>query len=236
MPTSPGLRIGRILGIPIYVHASWMIIFVLITMSLAMQFTQEHPQWTTGQHWAVGIATSLLFFASVLFHELSHSMVARIYKIRVLSITLFVFGGVARIGREPAKAIQEFNIAIAGPLASLLLAGMFGLILKFPHGEMVGALANYLAQTNFWLAVFNLLPGFPLDGGRIFRAVIWGTTNDFTRATQVAGSSGKMIASAMIFIGIGSFASDRLATSLAVLGLCRLTGDLFVLIVWYLCI
>src|SRR5260221_2827142 len=201
MAISPGLRIGRILGIPIYVHASWMIIFVLITMSLAMQFTQEHPQWTTVQHWAVGIATSLLFFASVLFHELAHSMVARIYKIRVLSITLFVFGGVARIGREPAKAIQEFNIAIAGPLASLFLAGMFGLILKFPHGEMVGALANYLAQTNFWLAVFNLLPGFPLDGGRIFRAVIWGTTKDFSRATKMAGASGRFVAYGIIAVG-----------------------------------
>src|SRR6267143_7012064 len=125
MPISPGLRIGRILGIPIYVHASWMIIFVLITMSLAMQFTQEHPQWTPVQHWAVGIATSLLFFASVLFHELSHSMVARAYKIRVISITLFVFGGAARLGREPAKPIQEFNIAIAGPLASLFLSAGF---------------------------------------------------------------------------------------------------------------
>ncbi len=119
MPTSPGLRIGRILGIPIYVHASWMIIFVLITMSLAVQFTQEHPQWTSVQHWSVGVATSLLFFASVLFHELSHSMVARIYKIRVISITLFVFGGVARIGREPAKA----SIRLLQPNAVLPLRG-----------------------------------------------------------------------------------------------------------------
>src|SRR3954471_5036983 len=91
MPLSPGLRIGRILGIPIYVHASWVIIFVLITSTLAMQFGQTHPAWTEVQQWAIGIATSVLFFASVLFHELSHSMVARIYKIRVISITLFVF-------------------------------------------------------------------------------------------------------------------------------------------------
>jgi Zn-dependent protease/CBS domain-containing protein len=202
MPTSPGLRIGRILGIPIYVHASWMIIFVLITMSLAMQFTQEHPQWTTAQHWAVGIATSLLFFASVLFHELSHSMVARIYKIRVISITLFVFGGVARIGREPAKAIQEFNIAIAGPLASLFLAfGFYGLTLFFPYAQMTGALAVWLWQTNAALALFNLLPGFPLDGGRIFRAIVWGVTKDFSRATRVAGASGKIVAYGMILFG-----------------------------------
>ncbi len=202
MPISPGLRIGRILGIPIYVHASWMIIFVLITMSLAVQFAQEHPQWTSVQHWSVGIATSLLFFASVLFHELAHSVVARFYKIRVVSITLFVFGGVARIGREPSKAIQEFNIAIAGPLASLFLAlGFYSLTLFFPYAQMTGALALWLAQTNGALALFNLLPGFPLDGGRIFRAIVWGVTKDFSRATKVAGTSGKVVAYGMIVFG-----------------------------------
>ena len=202
MPVSPGLRIGRILGIPIYVHASWTIIFVLITMSLAMQFTQEHPQWTTLQHWSVGIATSLLFFASVLFHELSHSVVARFYKIRVISITLFVFGGVARLGREPTKPIQEFNIAIAGPIASLVLAfGFYSLALFFPYAQMVGALAVWLWQTNAALALFNLLPGFPLDGGRIFRAVVWGITKDFARATTIAGMSGKVVAYGLIVFG-----------------------------------
>ncbi len=202
MPISPGLRIGRILGIPIYVHASWMIIFVLITMSLAVQFAQEHPQWTSVQHWSVGIATSLLFFASVLFHELAHSVVARFYKIRVVSITLFVFGGVARIGREPSKAIQEFNIAIAGPLASLFLAlGFYSLTLFFPYAQMTGALALWLAQTNGALALFNLLPGFPLDGGRIFRAIVWGVTKDFSRATKVAATSGKVVAYGMIVFG-----------------------------------
>jgi len=202
MPISPGLRIGRILGIPIYVHASWMIIFVLITMSLAMQFTQEHPQWTSVQHWSVGVATSLLFFASVLFHELAHSVIARMYKIRVISITLFVFGGVARLGREPAKAIQEFNIAIAGPLGSLFLAvGFYSLTLFFPYAQMTGALAMWLWQTNAALALFNLLPGFPLDGGRIFRAIVWGVTKDFARATKVAGTSGKIVAYGLIVFG-----------------------------------
>jgi Zn-dependent protease/predicted transcriptional regulator len=202
MPISPGLRIGRILGIPIYVHASWVIIFVLITMSLAMQFTAEHPQWTSVEHWTAGIVTSFLFFASVIFHELSHSMVARIYKIRVISITLFVFGGVARLGREPAKAIQEFNIAIAGPIASLVLAGgFFSLTLFFPYSQMTGALATWLWQTNAALAIFNLLPGFPLDGGRIFRAMVWGVTKDFARATKIAGMSGKLVAYGMILFG-----------------------------------
>jgi Zn-dependent protease/predicted transcriptional regulator len=210
MPTRPGLLIGRILGIPIYVHASWVIIFVLITMSLAVQFTQQHPQWTAVQHWSVGISTSLLFFASVLFHELSHSVVARAYKIHVDSITLFVFGGVARIGREPSKAIQEFNIAVAGPIASLFLSAVFyGVTLIFPYSTMVGALAAWLSETNLALAVFNLLPGFPLDGGRIFRAIVWGITKDFSRATKVAGTSGKLVAYGMIVFGAWLALSQR---------------------------
>ena len=201
MPTSPGLRIGRILGIPIYVHASWMIIFVLITSTLAMQFGQAHPGWTQVQQWGVGITTSLFFFASVLFHELSHSVVARFYKIRVISITLFVFGGVARLGREPSKPSQEFKIAIAGPLASFFLAGVFALVLQVPHGEMIDAVATYLAGTNLMLAVFNLLPGFPLDGGRVFRAIVWGITKDFARATKMAGASGRLVAYGIMGVG-----------------------------------
>jgi Zn-dependent protease/predicted transcriptional regulator len=201
---NPGssLRIGRIFGIPIYVHASWVIIFVLITMSLGAQFTAQHPQWTSAQHWSVGVVTSLLFFASILFHELSHSLVARLYKIRVDSITLFVFGGVARISQDPSKAIQEFNIAIAGPIASLFLGAVFYAVsIFFPYGTMVGALAVWLSEINVVLAVFNLLPGFPLDGGRIFRAIVWGMTKDFTRATRVAGTSGKLVAYGMIVFG-----------------------------------
>ncbi len=203
---SPGssLRIGRILGIPIYIHASWVIIFVLITMSLGAQFTAQHPQWTPTQHWSIGVLTSLLFFASILFHELSHSMVARAYKIRVDSITLFVFGGVARISQDASRAIQEFNIAVAGPIASLFLGGVFYVLtIFFPYGTMTGALALWLAGINVLLAIFNLLPGFPLDGGRIFRAIVWGITKDFTRATKMAGTSGKLVAYGMIVFGTG---------------------------------
>ena len=202
MNRGAGLRIGKILGIPIYLHATWVFIFAAITYIIASQFKQEHPLWTDTQHWAVGVLTSLLFFASVLFHELSHSVVAQHYKIRVVSITLFLFGGLARIEREPSKAIQEFNIAIAGPLASGLLAGgFFGLTLLFPFSQAVGALATWLCRTNAALAVFNLLPGFPLDGGRIFRAIVWGVTKNFEKATRVAGASGKLIAYAMILLG-----------------------------------
>jgi Zn-dependent protease len=196
------MRIGRILGIPIYLHSTWVIIFAGITYSLAMQFEQQNPGWSPAQQWSVGVFTSVLFFTSLLFHELAHSVVAQHYKIRVLSITLFIFGGVASIERDPSKAIQEFNIAIAGPLASGLLAGVFfGLVLVFPSNETVVALADWLWKTNAMLAVFNLLPGFPLDGGRIFRAIIWGTTKNFSRATRVAGGSGRLIAYAMILLG-----------------------------------
>lgn len=203
MPQAQGIRIGRILGIPIYIDLSWIIIFGLITYLISNQFAQLNPQWTITQLGILGAATSLLFFGSVLFHELSHSVVAQHYKIRVLSITLFLFGGLARIAKEPSKAIQEFNIAIAGPLASGFLAGVFFLsTLVFPDSKIVAAVSTYLWQTNLALAVFNMLPGFPLDGGRIFRAIVWGTTKDFVRATRVAGASGKLIAYGMIVLGL----------------------------------
>lgn len=202
MSRATGFRIAKILGIPIYLDPTWLLIFGLITYMLAMNFGQQHPKWTPVQHWTLGILTSLLFFVSVLLHELAHSVVALFYKIPVHSITLFIFGGIARIGREPSKPIQEFNIAVAGPLASFFLAGLFWVILLvFPSEQMVGALAGYLCVSNLALGAFNLAPGFPLDGGRIFRAIIWGFTKNFSRATLVAGSSGKVVAYAMMGIG-----------------------------------
>jgi len=198
-----GFQIARILGIPIYLDASWLLIFGLTTYQLSkIIFPGMYPKWTLTQYWSEGILTSLLFFGSVLFHELAHSVVALHYKIPVHSITLFIFGGLARIGREPSKPIQEFNIAVAGPLASFFLAGVFGtLMFVFPADHMVAALAKILGGSNFILAAFNLAPGFPLDGGRIFRAIIWGITKDFSRATLIAGSSGKVVAYALMGIG-----------------------------------
>ncbi|MGH9796335.1 MAG: site-2 protease family protein [Candidatus Acidiferrales bacterium] len=202
MPDS-GLKIGRIFGIPIYLHASWFIIFALITFSLVTQFGNAYPQWSERQRWMLGVATSLLFFGSVLFHELAHSVVAQRYKIPVISITLFVFGGVARIGREAPTAKQEFNIAIAGPLASFFLSGTFFLLtLTFPQKEMLGALAGWLWEINFALAAFNLVPGFPLDGGRILRALVWAATKDYNRASRIAATGGKIVAYAMILVGV----------------------------------
>jgi Zn-dependent protease/predicted transcriptional regulator len=202
MPRASGFRIAKVSGIPIYLHPSWFVIFALITFSLATQFTQQHPGWSHLQHWSLGTLTSLLFFGSVVFHELSHSVVAIRYRISVVSITLFVFGGLARMERDPDSAKQEFNIAIAGPLSSYFLWGVFWLLLRlFPQREMLGALAFWLAWVNFGLATFNLLPGFPLDGGRIFRAIVWGVTRSRERATLFAARSGQLIAYAMIVFG-----------------------------------
>ncbi len=203
MVRGSGMKLGRILGIPIYLHPSWFIIFALITFSLATQFASQHPHWSQAQHWSVGILTSLLFFGSVVFHELAHSVVAQHYRIPVLSITLFVFGGLARIGREPTSAKQEFNIALAGPLSSYLLAVGFWLLTRvFPSREMLGALAIWLAQINLALATFNLVPGFPLDGGRILRALVWGVTGDYTRATRFASRGGQLFAYVLIVFGV----------------------------------
>jgi Zn-dependent protease/predicted transcriptional regulator len=198
-----GIRLGRILGIPIYLHTSWFLIFLLITLSLRTQFTAQHPAWTPTQHWILGVITSLLFFASVVFHEMSHSLVAKRYHITVQSITLFVFGGLARIEHDAPNARQEFTIAIAGPLSSLFLAGCFWLIWHFVHGsEMVAAAAKWLALTNFVLAIFNMVPGFPLDGGRVLRGIAWGVTGNFMRATQIAASAGRLFAYFLIAIGV----------------------------------
>jgi Zn-dependent protease/predicted transcriptional regulator len=198
-----GFRIAKILGIPIYLDASWLLIFGWITYQLSkIVLPQMYSKWTPTQYWSVGVLTSLLFFASVLFHELAHSMVALYYKIPVHSITLFIFGGIARIGKEPSKPIQEFNIAVAGPLASFFLAVAFGaMLLLFPSSQSIVALSKILGGSNFILALFNLAPGFPLDGGRIFRAIVWGITKDFSRATLIAGSSGRVVAYALMGIG-----------------------------------
>jgi Zn-dependent protease len=205
MSQAQGIRVGRILGIPIYVDFSWILIFGAFCFLLQQQFAENHKEWSSEVTWAVGISTSILFFVSVVLHELAHSVVSQSYKIKVLSITLFIFGGLARISREPSKAIQEFNIALAGPVASGLLAGIFlGLSLLFAGNEKLSAPLGYLGWANGILALFNLLPGFPLDGGRIFRAIVWGATKDFSRATRIAGASGKLIAYALIAYGLGS--------------------------------
>jgi Zn-dependent protease/predicted transcriptional regulator len=198
-----GFRLGQVFGIPIYLHPSWFIIFFLITLSLTTQFTSKHPNWSSSQHLSLGIITSVLFFASVVFHELSHSLIARHYKIKVESITLFIFGGLSSIQSDPTSAKQEINIAVAGPLSSFFLGGVFFLVYHFWRGnEMVTAATFLLYQVNLYLGGFNLVPGFPLDGGRILRGIAWSITGDFARASRIASTSGKAFAYLMIFLGV----------------------------------
>jgi Zn-dependent protease/predicted transcriptional regulator len=197
------IRLGKILGIPFGVNYSWFIIFVLITLSLTTQFKHLHPDWSDAEHLTIGIATSVLFFLSVLLHELGHSVVALKYHIPVKSITLFVFGGVAQIGKEPEKPVHEFNIAIAGPVVSAILSAFFFGIMWLSRDAMEGvsALGEWLGNINFVLAAFNLIPGFPLDGGRVLRAIVWRATNSFERATMIAAGSGQFFAYAFIAFG-----------------------------------
>jgi|SRR5579862_280843 Zn-dependent protease/predicted transcriptional regulator len=197
-----GIQIGRIYGIPIFLHTSWFIIFGLIAFSFVSEFDALQLNLPTSRLWGLGLMTSLLFFASLVFHEMAHSVIAKHYKIPVASITLFVFGGVSRIGREPARALEEFNIAVAGPVSSFLLAGGFKLVARQAgSNEILSTLAGSLAGINFMLGAFNLIPGFPLDGGHIFRAVVWGFNKDYARSTRIAALSGQVIAYGMIALG-----------------------------------
>jgi len=198
------VRLTSIRGIEVGLHYSWFIIFFLITFSLTTRFASEHPHWTTVEHYTVAIATSLLFFGSIFLHELAHSFVALAKGIHVRSITLFAFGGVAQIGQEPDRPLTEFQIAIAGPIASALLAVGFWFVshLAGDQVEHVAALGGWLASINLMLAVFNLVPGFPLDGGRVLRAVLWHATGSFAKATRIAARSGQIIGYGLIVGGV----------------------------------
>ena len=194
-----GLQIGSIWGIPIKLHASWFIVFGLLTWSLSRDLVNSTNPLTG---LLIGLVTTLLFFGSVLAHELGHSWLALRDGIPVHSITLFIFGGVAQIEREPHSPLSEFKIAIAGPITSFLVAGVFGLV--YLLGQQVPLFAEpgyYLMRINFILALFNLVPGFPLDGGRVLRAAVWAYKKDFRQATRIASISGQVVA--YIFIGWG---------------------------------
>lgn len=206
------IPLGRILGIPIGLDPSWFLIFLLITWTLAVgyyptEFTARAPV----QYWVIGAITAILFFVSVLLHELGHSVVALHYRIPVRSITLFIFGGVAQIAAEPPRASAEFWIAIAGPVVSFAL-GVFCHLVQplFPAGMPLLAMVKYLAFINIALAVFNLVPGFPLDGGRVFRAIVWGVTGSYRRATITAVRFGRFFAFLFILAGVWMALSGNL--------------------------
>jgi Zn-dependent protease/CBS domain-containing protein len=198
-----GLRIARIFGIPIYVHFSWLIIFGLIAWTLATgYFPENYPDLPASSHWAKGLIASLLFFLSILLHELGHSVVALRHQIQIRSITLFIFGGVAQLAKEPEDGAAEFKIAIAGPLVSFALAGLFYAGAAF---NLVGAflrpVTTYLSFINLILALFNLIPAFPLDGGRILRGLLWKRWGK-AKATRFAALGGSLFAYFLIFTGV----------------------------------
>ncbi len=194
----------RLRGIPIRVDASWLLILALLTWSLTMQFHAAAPALPVGQTWLLGLAAALAFFVCIVLHELGHALVARREGIPLSGITLFLFGGVAELEGEPESAGAEFFMAIAGPVVSAVLAGIFWLcgFLATEYGESVGAMfLMSLAWINLWVLVFNMIPAFPLDGGRVLRSILWAVTNNVRRATWWAALFGR--AFALFLMGVG---------------------------------
>lgn len=205
MPGS--FRVARVLGIDIRIHISWVLIFFLVLLSLADQvFPASYPQWSQQKTFIVSAIAAFLFFASVLLHELAHAIVALRFRMSVSSITLFLLGGVANLTKEPPSAKAEFLMAGAGPLTSLAIGGL-GLLVQqlvvenidqLPSLQPVEAVAGYLGFINIAVAVFNLVPGFPLDGGRVLRSIIWALRGDRVEATRIAARGGQLVAALMV--------------------------------------
>jgi Zn-dependent protease/predicted transcriptional regulator len=199
------MPLGKLFGISIKLHYSWFIIFILVTWSLTtFYFPDVFPNWGMSTSIVAGIITSLLFFSSVLAHELMHSIVAQKLGIPVHSITLFIFGGVAHMKEEPKTPKDELRIALAGPLTSLTLGLFFGATwyLLGPHSEFILAITFWLGIINIFLAVFNLIPGFPLDGGRVLRSILWWRNHNLYRATKIASNIGRGVGYLFIFSGL----------------------------------
>src|ERR1700738_1610576 len=201
--TQGSLKLGTLAGIDIRVHYTWFFAFLLIAWSLALgYFPTANAGLGAGTYWVLGVVSALLLFGSVLVHELGHSLVAGARGIRVDSITLFIFGGVSNITKEASTARDEFLIAVVGPVTSLVLAGLFWLIGQvLSAGSAPFAAPTHLALTHMLLGAFNIVPGFPLDGGRVLRSILWGTTGDMGRATRIASYVGQAVAFAMIAWG-----------------------------------
>ncbi len=197
------INLGRVFGIRIGLHYSWFIIAFLIVFSLSAQFHTSNPEWGDSVILALAGATATLFFVSLLLHELAHSVVAKSRGLPVREITLFALGGVSQIEKEPTSAKMEFWMAFVGPLTSACI-GLFCLALSRLLGtpsSPIKALVSWLGYINLALAGFNMIPGYPLDGGRILRALIWWKTGDVERSTRMASRVGQAVG--LIFIGIG---------------------------------
>jgi Zn-dependent protease len=206
------IKLGKIAGIEIGLHYSWFIIAALIAFSLGERFHQANPGWSSGRVWFAALLTAVLFFVTLLLHELSHSLVAQARGLKVKSITLFALGGVSQIEGDAPDAKTEFWVAFAGPLASLIIGlGCIALAAALgwhPPGEprtAVTAVLVWLGYINVGLGIFNLIPGFPLDGGRVFRAIVWAITKDADRSTRIAARVGQVVAFLFIVYGIWRF-------------------------------
>ncbi len=202
-----GFRLGSIFGFEIRVDLSWFLIFFLILWTfIGSVFPANYPGLSQGTYIIMGVVTTLLFFASLLTHELSHSFVARAKGIPVEGITLFAFGGVSRTRMDAETPGDEFQIAGVGPLTSVLLSVLFGLLYWLGRSAdwsvAVNGVTGYLASINLILAIFNLLPGFPLDGGRLFRSLVWKITGNLKKATRIASWGGKFFAYLLIAWGL----------------------------------
>lgn len=212
-----GFRIGRISGIDIRVDWSWLLIFALVSWNLSNLFGQAHSSWSPSLVWGLSVFAALLFFASVLGHELAHSLVAKAQGVPVRNITLFMFGGVSNIQRDPGSPGGEFWMALVGPLTSVVLGALLLVIGSTAIGPLTNltepaklvaqfsplrALVLWLGTINLTLGIFNLIPGFPLDGGRVLRSILWAAIGDLRRATRWAAWVGQLIAWAMILTGV----------------------------------
>ncbi len=205
-PRRSGFRLGSVLGFEIRVDLSWFVIFFLVFWSLSEGvFPQQLPNATRPTLFVMGLAGTLLFFVSLLIHELSHALVSRAKGIPIEGITLFIFGGMAMTKGEPEAPKDELYIAGVGPVTSLVLAGLFWIVGRVAVGVGLGpevaAVAAYLAFINLALAIFNLMPGFPLDGGRVFRAITWLVTGDRDKATRWAVKGGRWLGAGLMVLG-----------------------------------
>ena len=208
------IKLGRIFGVAIGLHYSWIIIALLVTLSLRAQFAMEHPDWDGSTTWSIAIITGLLFFVSILLHELSHAAVAKLRGIPVRAITLFALGGVAQIEKDAADAKSEFWMGIIGPISSIVIgvvclavAWLLGWNFSAEAPSPAMAMFMWLGFINIALAIFNMIPGFPLDGGRVLRAIVWWITGDANRSTRIASRVGQLVALGFIMLGILRFFS-----------------------------
>jgi Zn-dependent protease/CBS domain-containing protein len=201
-------RIARVFGLDISIHWSWLFIFFLVTWTFATNVLQEsYPEWTDERRWVAGAAIAIIFFVSILLHEMSHSILARRYGIPVSGITLFLFGGVSNLTKEPENSRQEFWIAFVGPLTSFAIALFFGALFFIlePIEDGASAVAGNLAAINLAIGIFNLVPGFPLDGGRMLRSVFWSRERSILTATRIASNLGIFVAYLIMAAGVAAF-------------------------------